>query len=97
MSLHRFILTYFSLFFLSCFSGKISEVQTTGCRIPVVRMHGVHVDRVQFPAARPKESVSGNGRFFIYKKSFGTFVRDDALTYDAEAEPLQAAEGATQS
>ena len=24
----------------------------TGCSIPAVRMHGVHVDRVRFPAAR---------------------------------------------
>ena len=30
----------------------ISHVFLTGCSIPAVRMHGVHVDRVQFPAAR---------------------------------------------
>ena len=28
------------------------KIYMTGCSIPVVRMHGVHVDRVQFPAAR---------------------------------------------
>ena len=33
----------------------------TGCSIPVVRMHGVHVDRVQFPAARPLLRPAGAG------------------------------------
>ena len=29
----------------------------SGCSIPVVRVHGVDVDRVQFPAARQREGV----------------------------------------
>ena len=35
----------------------------SGRSIPVVRMHGVHVDRVRFPAARPRsfELSSFNG------------------------------------
>lgn len=29
------------------------NVRKAGCSIPVVRVHGVDVDRVRFPAARP--------------------------------------------
>lgn len=42
--------------------GKIKRY--SGCRIPVVRVHGVDVDRVQFPAARQK----------FFRKNF--FIRD---------------------
>jgi hypothetical protein len=40
----------------------------TGCSIPVVRAHGVGVDWVQFPAARPKKSLSLKwGTFLLLK------------------------------
>lgn len=33
--------------------GIFCHGRTAGCSITVVRVHGVHVARVQFPAARP--------------------------------------------
>ncbi len=42
---------------------EVDIVCISGCSIPVVRVHGVDVDRVQFPAAR-QEKISREGRFF---------------------------------
>lgn len=38
---------------------------SSGRSIPVVRMHGVHVDRVRFPAARQNENAPDLFRCFF--------------------------------
>ncbi len=43
-----------------------SPVFVSGCSIPVVRVHGVDVDRVRFPAARLLECVVNT--FFVSEK-----------------------------
>lgn len=44
-------------------TGFIDLFLNSGCSITVVRMHGVHVARVQFPAPRPRiRACSSSGR-----------------------------------
>lgn len=52
--------------FLFCEFLYNPMAMATGCSIPVVRAHGVGVDWVQFPAARPKKNSSPmRGGFFF--------------------------------
>lgn len=44
-----------------CFSLIVVKYVPAGCSIPVVRVHGVHLDWVQFPAAR---HLRGSYHFF---------------------------------
>jgi len=50
----------------------------SGCSIPVVRVHGVDVDRVRFPAARQKNKKAPHGAFlfFYVAERANYFARD---------------------